>query len=179
MVNPDDQLFVRIRNNDYFSFNQVFHKYYGRLCAYSFRYTSNREASEDIVQELFLKLWDNRKKLIVREKLGAYLFKSVRNLSLNYLRSEKSKQHLLVQLPDQSELQETEVSNEEEFMNFVSECIDLLPERSRQVFIMNRLEGVKLPEISDQLGTSVKTIKNQLWKSMQYLKTCLEQKGVF
>ncbi|RKD88191.1 RNA polymerase sigma-70 factor [Mangrovibacterium diazotrophicum] len=179
MVNPDDQLFVRIRNNDYFSFNQVFHKYYGRLCAYSSRYTGNREVSEDIVQELFIKLWDNRKRLIVREKLAAYLFKSVRNSSLNYLRAEKSKQHAIEQLSDQPELQDTEVSKEEEFMNFVNECIDQLPERSRQVFIMSRLDGVKLNDISDQLGTSVKTVKNQIWKSMQYLKTCLENKRVF
>lgn len=179
MTSKEDQIFVRVRNNDYSGFNELFHKYYGRLCDFATQFLHDRDAAEDVVQEVFVRLWDIRNKLVIRERISAYLYKATRNACLNQIRADKNKHESIdnVDLPTNPD--EKEWVEDEEFISYLNSCIDQLPGRSRQVFIMNRFEGVKLPDISDQLGTSVKTIKNQLWKSMQYLKTCLEQKRVF
>ena len=66
-----------------------------------------------------------------------------------------------------------------EFSAALNQCIGQLPERSRNVFMKSRLDGMKQQEISVQLGISVKTIKNQIWKSLQFLKACLELHDAF
>ena len=68
---------------------------------------------------------------------------------------------------------------EEEFISFLDACIEALPERSREVFKLSRIDGLKQKEIAEKLDISIKTIKNQIWKSLQYLKSCLEAKDAF
>lgn len=179
MTATDDQLLIRIRNNDYTGFNQLFHRYYGRLCQFAAHYVSDRETAEDLVQDLFMRLWADRKKLIIRERLSSYLFKATRNACLNQIRADKSRRELPGRIGHPDFAEQREWLEEEEFISYLNDCINQLPERSRQVFIMSRIEEQKLDEITEKLGVSVKTIKNQLWKSMQFLKSCMELKRVF
>ncbi len=179
MTSLDDQLYIRFRSDDYASFNQLFHRYYGRLCAYSFQIIQDKQAAEDLIQDLFVKLWADRHKLIIRDKVSSYLFKSAKNACLNYLRSKKQRTQMPVEYAADKVPEDDNEQLDEEFVSQLFECIEKLPERSRQVFMMNRIEEQKLSDISEQLGISVKTIKNQLWKSMIYLKSCLETKHVF
>ncbi|MGQ8338762.1 RNA polymerase sigma factor [Sunxiuqinia sp. A32] len=162
--------------SDYSSFNQIFNLYYSRLCAYVFEITQNANASEDIVQEVFIKLWNGRDKLIITESIFAYLLKASRNGAFNYLRGEASRKKTMEEFPQDTGSSINDALEEQEFIDFVKQCIDELPERSKQVFLMSRFEGFKQKEIAEKLGTSIKTIKNQIWKSLQYLKSCLETK---
>jgi RNA polymerase sigma-70 factor (ECF subfamily) len=170
----ENDLFLAVKNDSYVAFNELFVRFYRRLCLFSFRYTEDEDASQDVVQELFIKLWTNRHQVIIHDTVSAYLFRSARNASLNYLRSQKNKQNVLkkMQLPEiQTESEDVEFEN---FLIQLQECVDQLPERSRQVFVMNRFQELKLADISEKLEVSVNTIKNQLWKSLQYLRTCLQ-----
>ncbi|WP_299582325.1 RNA polymerase sigma-70 factor [uncultured Sunxiuqinia sp.] len=165
--------------DNYSSFQQLFESYYGRLCAYVFSLTHNHAASEDIVQELFIRLWNDRARISIQENILAYLFRASRNSALNYLRGEANRDKQIKKLNIQDSMVDRNFLEEEEFVSFLEDCIDDLPERCQQVFRMSRFEGCKQAEIADQLGTSVKTIKNQIWKSLQYLRTCLEAKDAF
>lgn len=178
-MNSEDTTIVRqIKESNYRSFQILFEKYYGRLCAYAFEIVKNKEASKDVVQELFIKLWNDRHKLEIQNNISAYLFRACKNSSLNYLRKENSRARMF----EHRDLPTHEINRdfleEEEFIAFVNECINELPERSKQVFMLSRFEDLKQKEIAEKLNISVKTIKNQIWKSLQYLRSCLELKDV-
>jgi len=175
----DEILIAGIKRNDYSSYNQLFLRYYSRLCAFVFGITQSSSASEDVVQELFIRLWINRAKLEINENISGYLYRSSKNAALNHLRSEKSRQKSVQNMPVQEYLTDDNLIEQVEFSAALYQCIEQLPERSREVFKMSRIDGFKQQEISDQLGISVKTIKNQIWKSLQYLKACLELKDAF
>jgi len=175
----DEILIAGIKRNDYSSYNQLFLRYYSRLCAFVYGITQSSSASEDVVQELFIRLWINRTKLEINESVSGYLYRSSKNAALNHLRSEKSRQKSVQNMPVQELQTDDNLIEQVEFSAALYQCIEQLPERSREVFKMSRIDGLKQQEISDQLGISVKTIKNQIWKSLQYLKACLELKDAF
>ena len=175
----DEILIAGIKRNDYSSYNQLFLRYYSRLCAFVFGITQSSSASEDVVQELFIRLWINRAKLEINENISGYLYRSSKNAALNHLRSEKSRQKSVQNMPVQESQTDDNLMEQVEFSVALYQCIEQLPERSREVFKMSRIDGFKQQEISEQLGISVKTIKNQIWKSLQYLKSCLELKDAF
>lgn len=175
----DDILIAGIKRDDYTCYNQLFMRYYGRLCLYVFGITQSSSASEDVVQELFIRLWINRTKLEINENISGYLYRSSKNASLNHLRAEKSRQKSIQNMPVQEWQTDEDHIEQIEFSAALHQCIGQLPERSRDVFMKSRFDGMKQQEISDQLGISVKTIKNQIWKSLQFLKACLELHEAF
>lgn len=175
----DKILIAGIKMNDYSSYNQLFVRYYSRLCAFVFGIIQNYTSAEDVVQELFIKLWTHREKLIINESVSGYLYRASKNAALNYLRSEKIRQKSIQNIPEQPWHTDENLMEQIEFSAVLNQCIEQLPERSRDIFMKSRFEDLKQKEISNQLGISVKTIKNQIWKSLQYLKSCLELKDAF
>ena len=175
----DGILMAGIKKDDYACYNQLFMRYYNRICLFVFNMTADYSASEDIVQELFIKLWVQRGKLEINENIAGYLYQASKNAALNYLRAEKSRQKSIQNMPVQEWQSDENLIEQIEFSAALNQCIGQLPERSRDVFMKSRFDGLKQQEISDQLGISVKTIKNQIWKSLQFLKACLELKEAF
>lgn len=174
----DEYLIAAIGESDYRSYNRLFERYYVRLCQYVYSLLTNKDDAEDVVQELFLSLWKNRTKIEIRENASAYLYKMAKHLTLNYLRT----QNRYTSLPENQE--QGSLCYEENFLEAdelrlaLYDCVDRLPERSREVLLLHRIEGLKQKEISEQLTISIKTIKNQIWASLQRLKKCLEIKGI-
>lgn len=179
MNNSDEILITGIKQGDYACFNQLFNKYYDRLCAYILYLTKDHEASEDVIQELFIKLWTNREKIEVRESINSYLFRSSKNAALNYLRNEANRKNASEKIPIEPFQSNDDVVEHEGFLSSLDKCIEQLPPRSKEVFLLSRFDGLKQKEISEKLNISVKTIKNQIWKSLQYLKSCIELKNDF
>ncbi len=175
----DEILITGIKRDDYSSYNQLFMRYYSRLCTFVFKLTQNYSASEDVVQELFIRLWIQRGKLEINENISGYLYRASKNAALNHLRAEKSRQKSIQNMPVQEWQSDDNLIEQIEFSAVLNQCISQLPERSRDVFMKSRFDGLKQQEISDQLGISVKTIKNQIWKSLQFLKACLELHEAF
>lgn len=177
-MNYTDDIFLGIRQGDYSSFNRLFFSYYGRLCTYVTEITKDDSVSEDIVQELFIKLWTNRENIEVRENITSYLLKSSKNAALNYLRSEKSKKNAFEKIPfDIPQLEDDDLEHDK-IISALEKCINQLPARSKEVFLLHRFEGLKQKEISEKLNISIQTIKNQIWKSLQFLKSCVELKNI-
>ena len=175
----DEILIAGIKRNDYASYNQLFVRYYRRLCVFVFQIVKNESASEDVVQEVFIRFWINRQKLEIHENISGYLYRSSKNAALNYLRAETARKKSIQNIPVLEWQSDENTIEQIEFSSALYECIGQLPERSREVFKMSRIDGLKQQEIADVMGTSVKTIKNQIWKSLQYLKACLEVKEAF
>ena len=169
----DNAYFDEVKRGSYSAFNQLFNNYYRPLCNFVIRYVQDPDDAEDIVQELFTKLWIQREEIEIRHSVRSYLFSATKNATLNYLRQEKSRRKAVdgIPIPD---LDSFDTSLEdEEFDRALEKCINELPERSKQAFLLSRSEGLKQAEIAERMNTSIKTVKNQIWKSLQYLKECL------
>jgi RNA polymerase sigma-70 factor (ECF subfamily) len=175
---PDNTLILRVADGDYVSYNQLFMRYYSRLCAFVSEIINDAAMSEDIVQEFYIKLWINRKHIKISKNVRAYLFTSCRNLALNYIRDENTRKKNLGNFPVKEEPEEENILEREEYLTALEHCIGQLPERCKQVFLMHKFEELPQKEISEKLNISVKTIKNQIWKSLQYLRECLGQNDV-
>lgn len=175
----DNELMSGIQKGDYSCYNRLFLRYYSRLCLSVFKITGNYSASEDIVQELFVRIWTDRERIVISKSVSSYLFQASKNSALNYLRNESIHKRKLDKIPFQEESSDDDYMEQIEFSATLYKCIDQLPARSREVFMKSRFEGLKQQEISEELGTSVKTIKNQIWKSLQFLRACLELHQAF
>lgn len=162
------------KQNDYHCFNRLFVMYYASLCSYVTTIIDDSSASEDIVQNLFVKFWADRKKIAINKNIEHYLFKAAKNSALNYLRSEANRKKAIDKLAIIDSPDETGYAKREEFLQKLEKCINQLPERSKEVFLLSRFEKLKQKEIAEKLNISVKTIKNQIWKSLKYLKSCME-----
>ena len=136
----------------------------------------DKDDAEDVVQDLFLTLWKNRERIEIRENVSGYLYRAAKHLALNHLRS-KVHFNNLSESQDQFSYEDNRVESEE-FRIALYGCIDHLPDRCREVLLLHRIKGMKQKEISEKLEISVKTIKNQIWSSLQKLKRCLELKGI-
>lgn len=174
----DEKLIAAIGNDDYTSYNRLFVRYYSRLCCYVYRLLGEKEDAEDVVQELFLTLWNNRKKIAIVKNVSGYLYKMARNLALNHIRTQTNYKTILDNQEEQLPYYEENSLETEEFRMALYDCINLLPGRCKEVLLLHRVKGLKQKEIADQLSISVKTIKNQIWASLQRLKKCLEVKGI-
>ncbi len=132
--------------------------------------------AEDIAQQTFIKIWDNRQKLFVsKNKLKRYLFKVAYNLFIDSQRKKKKEFQLLENLKQQAylDMADADTSLFEERLKKVEKEIDNLPEQCKKVFIMSKREGLKYREISEQLHISIKTVEVHMAKAMKRLRAQL------
>jgi RNA polymerase sigma-70 factor (ECF subfamily) len=138
--------------------------------------TGDSKVAEDIAQQTFIKIWDNRDKLQVEEnKLKRYLFKVAYNLFIDAQRKKKKEFQLLEKLKREAYLDLTDVDTSlfEERLRKVEKEIDNLPEQCKKVFILSKREGLKYREISEQLHISIKTVEVHMAKAMKRLRAQL------
>ncbi len=151
-------------------FDILFKRYYRQLCLYAAHYLKGDiAASEDIVQDCFVKLWQQEAKRDITDK-RAFLYSTVRNACIDTLR----RQHPEMTSIDPSDLEEI-ISDEEaidrsEQEAKVWETIDALPDRCREVFLMAKRDGMTYNEIAEALNISVKTVEHQISKAMKKLR---------
>ncbi len=167
----------KIRAGDQEAFEKLFHKYYARLCVFSNSFVKSLDISRDVVQDVFIKIWDNRDNFYVKQSLKAYLYQAVRNQSLNFLQQKKQKERLEERIKKQYEASEEihgDELNTEELTAKVWKLVETLPERRRTIFILYRKHGLSYNEIAEVMSIARKTVENQMGKSLQYLRENLE-----
>jgi RNA polymerase sigma-70 factor, ECF subfamily len=181
----DELLNKRLREGDDGSFSELFKQMHPRMMGYSMLFVKNHKDAEDIVQECFFNLWENRQKIDLHKSVESLLFVSLRNRCLNYLK-EHSRYSFdsLHEGVTPNELQylyqidfteKREMSLEEQLVEALKKAIDELPERKREILIKNKLEGLKQKEIAEELGISVKTVEKHLHEAKLELKQKLEK----
>ena len=153
-------------NGDETALRQLFEMFAAGLLRFSFSILKNKELSEEVVSDVFFKIWVHRAKLEEIENFKAYLFTSARNTALNYL--DKEKRNWAIQLEDLSvPLQINEICPETELISkelkeAIGRAIDHLPERCKLIYSLAKIEQLKYKEIAQILDISVKTIDHQL-----------------
>ena len=168
----DDTLFRQIREGDRKAFKILFDTWYAPLCHYASHFLNDDDQAEEVVQELFVKLWEKKKELFIETSLKHYLFRSVRNQCLNLIRQNKVRKLHALKLRDALL---TEDSPEDyritpEALLKIEEGIASLPEKRQEIFRLNRQEGLKYREIAEKLGISVKTVEVQMGAALKTLR---------
>lgn len=172
------QLSKRISKSEKEAFDTLFRILYGALVRFAFRYVKQKANATDIVQEAFIKLWHNREALDDELSIKAYLYKIVRNLSLNHIRDHSFEQTGL-EIPDLPAEDKSDVANRRikdlNRMNLLKQWITELPERQREAIKLSRFEGLDHDEIAEVMNVSKRTVNNHIVQAMKNIQRMYEQ----
>lgn len=171
MISDEKNIFIeRINRHDVEAYRSLYKNFYPALVAYSCAMVSDQQVAEDIVQDLFIKLWEGNLKFMNIVPFKVYLYNSVRNASLNHLRSIKVEEKYFDRVRDMyGELKTSYDLEKEELYESMYREIDCMPERMREVFLMH-LSGLSNQEIADKLDLAVETVKTQKKRAKARLK---------
>ena len=176
----DEELTKRLKEGDKKSFEQLFLATFESLCEYSMSITGSMEASENVVQDVFVSVWQNHTGLDDDVNVKAYLFHLVKNRSLDVVRNDKVRikhQNSLQQGGEHDILNEADLDEDEELQSYlirrVNEEVENLPEKVRVVFLLHRRDGLTYQEISQVLEISVKAVEARMSKALRILRDLL------
>lgn len=168
----------RISESDQQAFNSLFRLLYPQLLQFCMRYTRNRAVAADITQDAFVVLWNKRQELDRDFSVKAYLYRVVRNTSLNYIRDHASRTVGLEEMEEPQEQPELSIPENENSgmqMNLLKKWIKELPDRRREAFELSRFEGLNHDEIADVMKISPNTVNNHIVAALDYLKERYQQ----
>lgn len=174
IVESDCTLLQASKNGDEKAFEQLFNKYWNDLFKIAYRRLHSVEDAKDIVQDVFLSLWNNIHNITIDDSLGGYLYTALRNKIFNLLEKNKNRLNKLMQeqfVPAGQE--ETVFSNycAKEFREFITQQIAAMPAKMRQIYLLSKEEYLTNAEIASLLNLSGQTIKNQLHNALGRLRT--------
>ena len=175
MISSEQQLWKRIKQGDEAAYEELFRQFYGALCQFAFGYLKNEEESKEIVQEVFMGLWEKRQSLKIKKAVKTYLFQAVRNGSLNRLRHEKVRQMYHEHQRNRKPIYDADEMERQELQLKIDKALDSLPERCQEIFRLSRYEDLKYREIADLLNISIKTVEIQMGKALKIMRSQLQE----
>lgn len=166
-------LLNRLSKNDEHAFRLIFHAFSDRVYSFSLRLTRSQETAEEMVQEVFLKIWINRTSLAAIENFHAYLYTITRNLAFNTLKrmsvEEKAKTILQREQTDiHSDTEETVIHRD--YQQLLNRAISHLPPQQRLVYSLCHQEGLRYEEVAQRLNISRLTVKTHMQQALRTLK---------
>lgn len=156
------------------AFDQVYELYSHKLFSFVFKILKNEAEADDIVQEVFVKIWESRGSLVDFKLLNSYIFTIAYNHSIDLIRKRISNNKYLEHLKNSAVVNFTPpIISQIEFNELNSQVEKLiagLPERQKQVYLLHREEGLTYPEIAEKMGISKNTVENHMVKALKYLR---------
>lgn len=156
----------------------LFREHYQGLSRYAFSILKDQEEAEDVVQKLFVKLWEKRKDIEIWKDVKSYLYRSTYNASLNELK--RIKRHTMYETADkengfQSDNDSSSKVMSEELEKHIENAIQTLPTKCGEVFRMSRFKEYSYKEIAEKLDISIKTVENHMGKALKLMREELEE----
>ncbi len=178
MKYTDDLLLSkRLSSGDSKAYDYLMDKHYQNLCTYAYTLIDDEDKAKDIVQNVFVKLWINRKKIDPKYAIKNFLYKSVYNEFIDQYRKKKPVIYLEKRYLEAIDLViENDENNFDELIDLVNKEIDNLPNKCKKVFLLNKKEGLTHTEISEHLGISIKTIEGHMTRAFKILEERLGPK---
>lgn len=153
----------------------VFRDYYTPLVRYGNTFLKDSDETEDVVQQVFVSLWEKRTQLDIHTSVRAVLYRAVHNACLNRLKHQKVRGDYASDWKStQSDSEQTDALEAAELQERINRAIEGMPEQCARIFKMSRFEQLKYQEIADQLGLSIKTVENQMGKALKIIREALK-----
>jgi RNA polymerase sigma-70 factor (ECF subfamily) len=177
-MSREKELIEGIRKGDIRQFETLFRSSYTPLVRYAKTIIKDQDTAEEIVQELFYKLWKDREKILINNSLDSYLYRSVHNRCLHHL------DHVRVVHQHKKEMKNedgdgvsspVEILQHKELQGRISGILKKLPERCSTIFYMNRFDGLRYSEIASKLSITVKTVEANMGRALKEFRKALEE----
>ncbi len=172
-IRNDIKLVEGLKKNDISCFDDLFEKYSDKLYRFAMHYLKNENEAEEIVQDVFVKVWENRKKLNTELSFKSFIFTIAHNLILKYFRNIAYHQSFV----NEQILKKSTESNDESRIEYnfvlqeVNKLIEDLPDKKRIIFVKNKIDGLTSTEIAKQLNLSKSTVDNHISEAIKILKS--------
>jgi RNA polymerase sigma-70 factor (ECF subfamily) len=175
----ENELFVRIAEGDEAAFTLCYAEYGRMLMPFLVRLVGTRDSAEEIIQEVFLKVWLHRDRLAAVENPKSWLFRVAANTGRNWLKKKMMiEQHLQAQQQEASRDLVAERLDLRSVANLVQATIQSFPPQRKLIYHLSREEGLKPAEIADRLHLSVSTVKNTLLSALKTIREKIEEAGL-
>ncbi|OZI09790.1 hypothetical protein BWI93_02690 [Siphonobacter sp. BAB-5385] len=179
----DHELLIRLQNGDESAFASLYDRYWSKLYAYVYNRIRSQEDTEELVQEVFIVLWENRQSIVITDSLSLYLFSILKRQLVSYFRSEKVKsvfaEHFAHFIQGQMDNSTDERWAVDDLQQRIEAAIAELPNKCQEVFWLSRKQQLSSLEIASQLQISQRTVENYLSRAVAHLKLQLGDVLVF
>jgi len=165
--------FKKIKDGNIREFETLFRSYYEPLCRYACQFVENMDTAEEIVQDLFYVIWKERESLQIFTSVNGYLYRSVKNKSLQYIEKATVRDNYSKMSAEDADIESITPQEELEYKELeqqIEKILCRLPGRREKIFRMNRMEGKKYNEIAQELNISVKTVEAEISKALRELR---------
>jgi len=171
-------LISKLKTGDYSAFSSVFYAYYKDLVIFATRFTHDTDKSEEIVQDTFVRLWEERESLTINISLKSYLLTLIQNKCIDWYRHIKVRQVYNDYMMNNQPFFEYDTENyilHSELQEQIEKALQKLPEPVSDAFRMNKYKGMKYNEIAEIQGVSVRTIEFRMGKALELLRQYLKE----
>jgi RNA polymerase sigma-70 factor, ECF subfamily len=174
---PDIDLLIwdRVKSGDAGAYEILFRKYYAGLCLFAKQYTLDMSLAKEVVQDLFLYLWEYRRELAIHTSVKSYLYRAVRFNSIRKHENERKWIIPMDMLPESDDGDFFDNMEYAELQEKILDAIESLPEQCQKIFKLSRFEQMKYAEIATHLNLSVKTIEAQMSKALKIVQQALTE----
>lgn len=170
----DAALAAQLAAGEVAPFARLQEKYWQPLVGYAMRMLRHQDAAEDVVQETFVRLWENRASLDPGQSLKGYLFRTARNLVIDEIRRAQVRENRAPRMAQSPPPTPAEVTEVGELERAVERAIDTLAERRREVFMLAHFDNLTYRQISEVLGIAPQTVANHMTLALRELRTALQ-----
>ena len=178
LIRDDKILVIKLKNGDKKAFKKLFQKYSDRIYYFTISYIRNKEESEEITQEVFVKLWNKRFELKPELSFSSFLFMIAKNSVIDLLRKKKKETFLgeefITDIKDSNKNYDS--PEYQELKKIIDVSIQELPEKRKNIYLMSRDHGMTYKQIADELNISVKTVESHMRLALQQLKQVVRNK---
>lgn len=176
----DQELIRRLKKDNIEAFNNLFYRYSSKLYHFGYRYLKSKEDAEEMVQEIFSRIWDNRAEIKEEYQFRSYLF----SIAFNYIKKYFRSKALVNKYIGYHLLSKTETDETEHAVNYTSlkmrvdQLVDQMPDKRKAVFIKSRFEGKNAKDISIEMNISQSTVENHLNQVLKFLRQHLKDENL-
>jgi RNA polymerase sigma-70 factor, ECF subfamily len=174
----DNLLVTRIRQNDTRAFKLLYDRYSKKIYFFSLKYLGNNVEAEELVQSVFINVWENRGSLDPGNSVKSYIYKSAVNYIYNYLKKKAIHARFIESQMHENEIQSDNSYEEVIFHDLeksIKTVVETLPSQQQRIFQLSRHDGLTYQEIAVKLDLSVRTVENQMYRALKTLKKMLKE----
>ena len=178
MIPIESKILKELKGGDHAAFEKIFERYSKQLFQFSLSYLKSEEAADDIVQEVFIKIWNNRKDLKTDTSFQSYLFTIALNSVRKYFNQLSRLNELKHDILFDSSGQKADFDNRSDYqvlLDKLEELIGQMPEKRREVFVKKKIEEKSIKEIAEELNITTKTVEYHITEAMRFLRDEFEK----
>jgi RNA polymerase sigma-70 factor (ECF subfamily) len=165
----DKALVKALQKGDVKAFNELYYKYHKKIFAFSLKFLKNKADAEDLIQKIFVIIWEKKENLNPEKSFNNYLFIIARNEIYDLLKKKALTEYYNDQILSDTEQEEEDIETKK-LVEVMYSLIEKMPERRRQIFLMNRDMGLTYKQIAKKLGITENTVDTQIRNSLNYLR---------